>query len=107
LTLTAASAPPTALTAQLMIVAIAAVLVGPAFAYLYWLQQHGALRAGNASSKQLRAAVAAGNQSPGADGNAGSDRPHRLVATVVLAAAAAEIARDAVTAVRHRRRARR
>jgi cytochrome d ubiquinol oxidase subunit II len=43
LSLAAGSAPPAALLAELVIAAIAFVIVGPAFGLLYWLQQQGKL----------------------------------------------------------------
>jgi len=43
LALAAGSAPPAALLAELAIAGIAALIVGPAFGVLYWLQQRGKL----------------------------------------------------------------
>ena len=71
------SAPPTALRSELAVLAMAAVLVVPAFAYLYRLQQRGLLEV-TESSPELRAAVRAEN----APSRAGSERPGRLVSVL-------------------------
>lgn len=97
LSLADGAAPPTALRAELVVAAIAAVLVAPAFGYLFWLQQHAKLRAGNASSLQLRKAVAtenAGTRPHPAPPDALPQPPHRLLATVLIGAAVVGIARD-------------
>ena len=56
LSLASGSAPPAALRAEITVMGMAAVLVVPAFAYLYWLQQHGRLHVSEASAGLRRAA---------------------------------------------------
>lgn len=86
-----------ALRAELVVAVVAAVLVATAFAYLFWLQQHDALRAERTSPPPLCYAVAQGN----ADSHRRPARPttpaagfRRLLATALVGAAAVEIGRD-------------
>jgi cytochrome d ubiquinol oxidase subunit II len=100
LTLEQGSAPNAALLAEFVVIGLAAILVVPSFAYLYWLQQHGRLEVSEPSDG-LRLAVAAQNQ-PAAAGQAAVS-PHPVVTAVILAAAAVELLRDTVARIRHRR----
>jgi cytochrome d ubiquinol oxidase subunit II len=93
LSVAAAAAPTTSLVAEIAVIGMAAVLVVPAFAWLYWLQQHGRLEHDSASV-QLRRAARAQNRpavtGTAADGKVGTPR---LLAVVVIAMAAAKLLR--------------
>jgi len=56
--LAGASAPAGSQTAEIVVIGMAAVLVVPSFAWLYWLQQHGRLEHDSASAQLRRAARA-------------------------------------------------
>ena len=103
LSLTAGSAPPSALRAELAVVGLAVLIVVPSFVWLYWLQQHGKLVEGE-SSEALRAAVAADNRSAQVVEGASplhGDTP-RVVVAAVLTSAVVELIRDAASRRRHR-----
>jgi cytochrome d ubiquinol oxidase subunit II len=85
----AAAAPSSSLIAEIVVIGMAAVLVVPSFAYLYWLQQHGQLEHDSASA-QLRRAARAQNR-PAA--SAAAERPRWLLASVIIAVAAIEAMR--------------
>lgn len=92
--------------AELVVAAIAAVLVAPAFGHLFWLQQHAELRAGNASSQQLRHAVAQGNAATGphpARSDTAPQSSHRLLVTVRIGAAVLDLIRDTAARLARRR----
>jgi cytochrome bd ubiquinol oxidase subunit II len=93
LSIAAAAAPSTSLTAEIAVIGMAAVLVVPSFVFLYWLQQHGRLEHDSASV-QLRRAARAQDRSPAP---APAAPPPRLLTALVVAAAAIQIQR-------HRRR---
>jgi cytochrome d ubiquinol oxidase subunit II len=103
LTLAQGSAPVTSLRAELVVMVLAALLVAPAFAYLYWLQQHGRLEV-TESSEELAAAAVSEQRSDGPGHE--ETRGHPVVVTVVLGAAAVELAREAVSRLRRRQRSR-
>ena len=93
LSLPAASAPASALQAELGVMLLAAVFVLPSFAWLYWLQQHGKL-AETETSEGLRRAVARENhpQAP----VVAPVRPPRVVTTAVFTAAVLQLVGDAM-----------
>jgi cytochrome bd ubiquinol oxidase subunit II len=93
LSIAAAAAPTTSLTAEIAVIGMAAVLVVPSFVFLYWLQQHGRLEHDSASV-QLRRAARAQDRSPAP---APPAPPRRLLTALILTAAAIQI-------MRHRRR---
>ncbi|WP_190179939.1 cytochrome d ubiquinol oxidase subunit II [Streptomyces naganishii] len=97
------SAPRAALLAELVVAALAVLLVVPSFSYLYWLQQHSRLQE-SPPSEGLRQAVEAQQRAetpaPAAPRPAG--RGERFAAGAVLAAAAVRLAVETLT----RRRAR-
>ena len=101
LTLREASAPSATLISEFVVIGLAAVLVVPSFAYLYWLQQRGQLQV-TESSDELRQAAATENQ--GAPGPAVAGHP--IVAAVVIGAAGVELARETFGAFRRIRRER-
>jgi cytochrome d ubiquinol oxidase subunit II len=98
LTLAQGSAPVTSLQAELVVMVLAAFLVVPSFAYLYWLQPHGRLEVTEASGG-LRRAVA--NDAATTPAPVAPTR-HPVVATVVVGAAVLELAREAAHWGRHR-----
>jgi cytochrome bd ubiquinol oxidase subunit II len=98
LTVQAGAAPRTALEAEIVVLVLAALLVAPSFAYLYWLQQHGQLQV-TESSEVLRKAAAIENRVAEPDE---PGRPHPVVATVVIGAAGLELAREAASRLRRR-----
>ncbi len=89
LTLQAGSAPPASLYAELVVIAMAVLVVLPSFTYLYWLQQQGLLEHDSAS---LRLRIAATIRNRAAAPRA--SRSHPVVAAVVVGAAAVELIRD-------------
>lgn len=90
LSLGAASAPRAALVSEIAVLGMAAVLVAPAFAYLYWLQQHGRLGV-TEPSQQLRLAVRAENPPPSQD--EASPGPVRAAGAAVTLLAAVALVR--------------
>lgn len=90
------SAPPASLDAELVVMAMAGLLVVPSFVYLYWLQQHEKLVLSEESGELLRAAA---RENPP---RAALPRPHRLLETIVIGAAAWELLRDTVARARRR-----
>ena len=96
LTLSQGSAPLASLQSEVVVMVLAALLVVPSFAYLYWLQQHGRLEV-TEDSDQLQRAVAADSTTPAAPP---ASHGHPVVATVVVGAAVLELAREAVARVR-------
>lgn len=90
LTMRAGSASIASLNTEIAVLGMAALLVVPAFAYLYWLQQHGRLQKSSASP-QLRRAAAVEDEPAGRARPA--PRPHPLVAAAVLGASAIEVLR--------------
>ncbi len=93
LSIAAAAAPSTSLTAEIAIIGLAAVLVVPSFVFLYWLQQHGRLEH-DAASVQLRRAARAQDRSPAPAPAAATPR---LLTALIVALATLQI-------LRHRRR---
>lgn len=89
LSMRAAAAPGASQVAEIVVIGMAAILVVPSFALLYWLQQHGRLEHDTASV-QLRRAACAQNRPPAA---APAPRPPRLLTTMILAAAFVQIVR--------------
>lgn len=83
LSLAAAAAPAASQQAEIVVIGLAAVLVVPSFAWLYWLQQHGRLEHDSASVP-LRRAARAQDHPPEPPPSA---RPPRLLAAVIIAAA--------------------
>jgi cytochrome d ubiquinol oxidase subunit II len=100
LSLAAGSAPPAALLAELVIAGAAALLVGPAFGLLYWLQQRGMLAQAETATQLRRAAGLtpgpAGRQAPATPGPAAS----RLTTALVLALVAIKAIKDLISASR-------
>jgi len=92
LSVAAAAAPSASLLAEIVVIGMAAVLVVPSFAFLYWLQQHGRLEHDSASV-QLRHAARV--QDRPAEPAAGA-RPPRLLSAVIVVIAV-------ISAVRERR----
>jgi cytochrome d ubiquinol oxidase subunit II len=94
LTLAAGSAPPAALLAELVIAGAAALIVGPAFGLLYWLQQRGLLAQAE-SATQLRQAARLAPGPPGGQAPA-APRPatSRLTTALVLAVVAIKAIKD-------------
>ena len=104
LTLAEGSAPVASLRSELVVMVLAALLVVPSFAYLYWLQQHGQLEV-TESSQELERAVAAETAATTPAPDSRRDRHgHPVVTTVVVGAAVLELARDAAGWARRRRR---
>ena len=79
-----AAAPNASQVAEIVVIGMAAVLVVPSFAYLYWLQQHGRLEHDSASVQLRRAARA--EDPPSAPAAAGRS-PRRLLTGVIIAMA--------------------
>ena len=88
--LTAAAAPGTSLLAEIVVIGMAALLVVPSFAFLYWLQQHGRLEHDSASVR-LRHAARVKNRPPAP---APAPVPPRLLTAVIVAVAAIQIMRQ-------------
>ena len=84
LNMAAAAAPSASQLAEIAVIGMAAVLVAPSFAFLYWLQQHGRLEHDSASA-QLRRAARAQERSPAP---ASAARLPRRLAAVIIAVAA-------------------
>ncbi|MEN3298414.1 cytochrome d ubiquinol oxidase subunit II [Pseudonocardia sp.] len=105
LTLQAGSAPSATLWAELAVAGLAVLFVLPAFAWLYWLQQHGRLQEPtdsvrlDAASGSPVEATAAPNRAP-----APVQSEHRMLAGVLIASVAAGLARQALEYWRSRRR---
>jgi cytochrome d ubiquinol oxidase subunit II len=91
LDLRAGSAPIASLRTEIAVLGMAAVLVVPSFAYLYWLQQHGRLGV-TEPSEQLRRAVRAEQRAESAPATRRSGA--RLVSAVVTTAAGVVLLRD-------------
>jgi len=102
LTLQTGSAPTTSLQAELVVLIMAAVLVVPSFAYLYWLQQHGRLSV-TEPSDELKRAVATQDTQTGATTAPAAPRGHPVVVTALIGAAVVELAREAAGWIRRRR----
>ena len=88
--LAAAAAPGTSLLAEIVVIGMAALLVVPSFAFLYWLQQHGRLEHDSASV-QLRHAARVKNRPPAP---VPAPVPPRLLTAVIVAVAAIQIMRQ-------------
>jgi hypothetical protein len=85
LSLAAGSAPPAALLAELAIAGIAALIVGPAFGLLYWLQQRGMLTH-TETATELRQAAHLTHAPPGRHESAApAPGASQLTMTLVLA----------------------
>jgi cytochrome d ubiquinol oxidase subunit II len=88
LTLAAGSAPPAALLAELVIAGIAALIVGPAFGLLYWLQQRGMLTHSETTTELRQAAhlthAPPGGQVPAAPASAASKLTMALVLALLV-----------------------
>jgi cytochrome d ubiquinol oxidase subunit II len=103
LTLQQGSAPAATLLSEIAVFGLAAILVAPAFTYLYWLQQTDRLQE-TESSHQLLEAVAQEERAESLAAGAAPPAPgrnHPVLAGVVVVTAAGEAVRDAV---RRRRR---
>lgn len=92
LSLSAGSAPPATLQAELVVLLLAGVLVGPAFVYLYWLQQHERLSETGLSEQPQTGITTATSRLTGPPNDA---RRHRLLTIVFLGAVVADFVRDA------------
>jgi cytochrome d ubiquinol oxidase subunit II len=105
LTLQAGSAPSATLWAELAVTGLAVLLVLPAFAWLYWLQQHGRLQE-TTDDLRLAAAAASPVEATAAPtpSPASVQSEHRVVAAVLIASVAAGLARQALEHWRSRRR---
>jgi cytochrome d ubiquinol oxidase subunit II len=105
LTLQAGSAPSAALWAELAVTGLAVLFVLPAFAWLYWLQQHGRLQE-TTDDVRLAAAAASPVEATAAPtpSPASVQSEHRVVAAVLIASVAAGLARQALEHWRSRRR---
>ncbi len=100
LSIKAASATPSALLSEIAVLGLAVILVLPAFAYLYWLQQHGRLEE-TPEPAQLRDASTREQQALPSQDSPPSGSRHPFIVGAVIAAAL----RDWVSDVReHRRR---
>jgi cytochrome d ubiquinol oxidase subunit II len=89
LSLASAAAPAASQLAETVVIGMAAVLVVPSFAWLYWLQQHGRLERDSASVG-VRRAVQAEDRRPAA---ATAARAPRLLVGVIAAAAVIQLIR--------------
>ncbi len=87
LSMGAAAAPAASQAAEIVVIGMAAFLVVPSFALLYWLQQHGRLEHDTASVQLRRAARAQDRPTTPAP----AAKPPRLLTTVILVAAAIQI----------------
>ncbi len=101
MTIVDASAPIASLNTEIAVLGLALLLVVPAFAYLYWLQQHGKLEQFSAS-EDIADTVAAENRSAAAP--ATKEKGHPVVATVTIGAAVIDLLRDTRRKRRERRR---
>jgi cytochrome bd ubiquinol oxidase subunit II len=103
LTLAAGSAPSAALLAELAIAGAAALIVGPAFGLLYWLQQRGMLaQAESATQLRQEARLAPGPPGP-PDGPAPAARgpaASRFTTALVLAVVAIKAIKDLLSSPR-------
>jgi cytochrome bd ubiquinol oxidase subunit II len=100
LSLASAAAPAASQLAEIVVIGMAAVLVVPSFAWLYWLQQHGRLEHDSASP-QLRHAARAQDRPGPAGTTTRPPGPPRLLTAAIAAIAAVEITRERRR--RHRR----
>jgi cytochrome bd ubiquinol oxidase subunit II len=89
--LAAAAAPASSLLAEIVVIGMAAVLVVPAFACLYWLQQHGRLEHDDASVQLRRAARE--QDRPAAPAPRPAARAPRVLTAVIIAVAAIQVLR--------------
>jgi len=85
----AAAAPSASQLAEIAVIGLAAVLVVPSFALLYWLQQHGRLEHDSASVQLRRAARVQDRSAEPAS----AARPPRLLSAVIVVIAVIETAR--------------
>jgi cytochrome bd ubiquinol oxidase subunit II len=90
LSVAAAAAPSTSQLAELAVIGLAAVLVVPSFALLYWLQQHGRLEHDSASIQLRRAARVQDRLAEPATGV----RSSRLLSAVIVVIAVMETVRQ-------------
>jgi len=90
LSVASAAAPSTSLIAEIAVIGLAAVLVVPSFAFLYWLQQHGRLEHDSASVQLRRAARV---QDRPAEPTATGPRPSGLLNAVIVVMAVVETVR--------------
>jgi len=102
LTLEAGSAPSATLWTELVVTGLAVLFVLPAFAWLYWLQQHGRLQESEIS-ESLRLAPATNSGPVALARPAPVHHQHRLVTTVLIASLATELVRQALERRRSRR----
>jgi cytochrome bd ubiquinol oxidase subunit II len=103
MTLQQGSAPSASLWAELAVTGLAVVLVFPAFAWLYWLQQHGKLQ-NRETYETLHLATADGGEPPAAPASAAPvHREHKVVTTVLIASVATEFVRQLFERRRNRR----
>ncbi len=102
LSLQAGSAPLASLRTEVVVLGMAAVLVVPAFVYLYWLQQHSLLRVTEPSEQLRREARAENLAAAGATAPPAPSHPSRTLRAVVTAAVGAVLLRELLDRVRHR-----
>lgn len=95
LTLSAGSAPTAALVAELVIAGAAALIVGPSFVTLYWLQQRQMLR--EAETAGLRQAAQVGPAPAGGQPAARQPAASRFTTALVLVLLAIRAIRDVFT----------
>lgn len=103
LTLQQGAAPSATLYAELAVTGLAVLFVFPAFAWLYWLQQHGRLQHSE-TTESLRLATDTGGKTVATASPAPVEREHRAVIALFIAAIAAELVRRALERRRGRRR---
>jgi cytochrome bd ubiquinol oxidase subunit II len=89
LSVAAAAAPSASQLAEIAVIGLAAVLVVPSFALLYWLQQHGRLEHDSASVQLRRAARVQDRSAEPAS----AARPPRLLSAVIVVIAVIETVR--------------
>lgn len=99
LTLRNGTAPRSSLQAEVVVLVLAALLVAPAFAYLYYLQQHDRLSVTDESDDLDRAVALEQARDRPAEPE---PRTHPLVAAVIIGAAATDLVRSAAGRLRHR-----
>ncbi len=93
LSIKAASATSSALLSEIVVLGLAVLLVLPAFAYLYWLQQHGQLEE-TSEPQPLRRASAREQDAPPGVGAPSTGSRHPVIVVAVVGAAVREWVRD-------------
>ena len=102
LTLAAGSAPPGALLAELVIAGAAALIVGPAFGLLYWLQQRRLLTHPESDTELRRGAQLAPARTGGQPPAGRAPAAPRITTSLVLAAVAIKAIKDLFSPPRRR-----